>query len=63
MAYISMLSSTNVWISAVCTHAMPPNARLALKTTWKMIATTQLAYIVTIDSTTALFDGRGASST
>jgi hypothetical protein len=73
MATISTLSSTNVWISAVCTQAMPPNARLALKTEWEDDRTTQLApspyhhTIITIatrlDSITALSDGGGASST
>ena len=64
MAYISTLSPTNVWISAVCTQAMPPNVRLVLNTTeWEMIATTQLAHIITIDSLTALSDGRRTSST
>src|SRR5258706_14367096 len=62
IAYISTLSSTNVWISALCTQAMPPNVRLALKTKWDMILTTQLAHIITIVPMTALSDGRGAST-
>jgi hypothetical protein len=41
---------------------MPPNVRLALKTKCVMIATTQLAHTITIESITALSNGRRASS-